>query len=357
MTPITDFGIEQRYSLQRLGRWLWICTGLIFCMIIIGGITRLTGSGLSIVDWQPITGACPPLTTQAWQTLFNAYQQTPEYQHINYTMNLTDFKSIFWLEFIHRFWGRLIGLAFLVPLSIAWWHPHLRSIWFKKLLLIWLLGALQGVVGWYMVKSGLVNDPHISQYRLILHLLLGFATYGLTLWFALQVNNHLQQYQCTGYQPSHLPYFLHQSRLQCSKIFYAILCAGYTLTFIYGGLVAGLKAGLIYNTFPTMEGHWIPREWLDLDPLWCNFFENHATVQWCHRVLAISTVTIAALFHAKYRNQPVSKLIFAAFTAQAFLGIITLLLHVPVIMGVLHQIGALIVLSVLVYGINTQRSL
>lgn len=330
MSAVSSLTVQQK----KLALWLLICTALIFIMIVIGGLTRLTGSGLSIVHWQPITGIIPPLSVEGWQTLFQDYQQSPEYQQINRGMDLQEFKSIFWLEFIHRFWGRLIGLVFLVPLVLAWQSPDLRKSFFFKLAGIWLLGGLQGVVGWYMVKSGLIHDPHVSHYRLALHLLLGFTTYGLTLHYTLQLLS------------------MHSSKKisrNFNKALYGALFGLTVLTIFYGALVAGLKAGLVYNTFPTMNGAWLPPEFLALEPLYRNFTENHAAVQWMHRILALSTLILSGLFCWLHRANRFTFLLLGVVCIQVIIGIVTLLWQVPVTLGTLHQVGALLVLSSLIF--------
>lgn len=318
----------------RLSRWLFLCAGMIVVMIILGGATRLTGSGLSIVEWRPLSGVLPPVSLEGWQELFHAYQRSPEYQQINMGMSLEDFKDIFWLEFIHRLWGRLIGVVFLVPLIISYGSVEFRSTLFPRLMCIWLLGGLQGVVGWYMVKSGLSADPHVSHYRLALHLFLGFTTYGLTVYYALNIRTPLRERTCT-------PGF--------SRMLYGILVILFGLTVFYGALVAGLKAGLMYNTFPTMNGAWVPHEWMALHPWWKNFIDNHATVQWIHRCLAVSSVITATLFGWYSRLQRGSLVIMGAFYIQAGIGIVTLVWQVPLSLGILHQAGALLVLSTLIF--------
>jgi cytochrome c oxidase assembly protein subunit 15 len=324
----------EHYMQKRITNWLFFCAGLIFMMIVLGGATRLTGSGLSIVDWKPVSGILPPLTHAGWQDLFQAYQTSPEYQKVNYDMTLEEFKGIFWLEFIHRLWGRLIGLAFLIPMVMSLRYTNLRRQVFPKLFGIWLLGGLQGVVGWYMVKSGLHKDPHVSHYRLAMHLLLGFTTYALTLMYALKLN--LQR----RIQELALP--------SSSKSISLFLLFLFGLTVFYGALVAGLKAGLIYNTFPTMDGYWLPPELIHLQPWWLNFLENHATVQWTHRILALLTTLSAILFAWQQRFNGASLWVVAAVLLQASLGIATLLYQVPVLLGVLHQAGALLILTALI---------
>lgn len=321
---------QRSFSLQ-----LYILTGMIFWMIILGGLTRLTGSGLSIIDWHPLTGILPPLNTHAWQQVFELYQSSPEYQKINYGMTLEEFKHIFWLEYIHRLWGRMIGIAFVVPLFYAGKHPTLRS-YIPKLAIIWLLGAGQGLVGWYMVKSGLVHDPHVSPYRLALHLALGLISLGALLWLALGLNK-------SSKSKTSFPLGL------------MIILVLLSLTILYGALVAGMKAGLIYNSFPLMGERWMPEEAFALKPFYSNFYQNPATVQWIHRILALSTflgiwVFIRHEFHLKQRSTTLLSLqiLGSVSIIQVMLGIITVLYQVPLLSAILHQAMGVILLATVI---------
>jgi cytochrome c oxidase assembly protein subunit 15 len=236
-------------------------------MVVLGGVTRLTGSGLSMVDWRPATGILPPLSDEAWQETFEMYQQSPEFREVNAHMDVNDFKGIFWLEFLHRLLGRLIGVAFLLPFVYFLTKGYIQAREWPKYTLMFVLGGMQGVLGWYMVKSGLVDDPHVSQYRLTAHLVAAFLIYAYMFWIALSL--------------------LYPSRSAVPHVWFGrtiAVTALITLTVISGGFVAGLKAGKIYNTFPKMGEYWIPPDFLALEPAWRNFFDNMATVQFDHRI-------------------------------------------------------------------------
>jgi len=308
-------------------------------MIMVGGATRLTHSGLSIVEWKPISGIIPPLNQSQWVEEFAKYQQFPEYKLVNATMTLPEFQSIYWMEYSHRLLGRLLGLWFGIPLLIFWVQERL-SLKLKKRTLIALgLSIGQGLMGWYMVKSGLITEPNVSPYRLTAHLALATIIYGVLFWTALEI-----------FCPSLSP--LPSKALKRIQRLSLISCITLTLTILYGSLVAGLKAGLIYNTFPLMEGQFIPSEWAFYQPLWLNFFENAAFVQWIHRWLAFSTVILVLWTAWQSWNSSTSglfrKLAYlfgASILLQATLGVSTLLLHVPITLGTLHQGMAIIVLS------------
>ena len=325
--------IENTVTHRRLSNLLLGSCFLIFVMIVIGGLTRLTGSGLSMVEWRPVTGWLPPFDLQDWQVLFESYQQSPEYLKINRGMSLAEFKNIFWLEYIHRLWGRLIGLYFFLPFIVALRTPKLRTSYVPGLLGLWLLGGLQGVLGWYMVKSGLIDDPHVSPYRLTAHFMLAVVTFALTLIMALQARSKPSVY----------------SQPMTSLI---NIIALLSITLFYGVLVAGHHAGLIYNTFPLMADQWMPQEIWFLDPWYLNLVANAATVQWVHRILASLTLVSIfgyAIFNwSKAITKPqrcglVGMMIFV--TLQFSLGLVTLLYHVPLWSALLHQACAILLLS------------
>lgn len=324
---------------KRLSFWLLVSLILIFGMVVVGGLTRLTGSGLSMVTWKPLTGFVPPLTLPDWQILFQEYQSSPEFLKVNFDMSLDDFKNIFWLEFIHRVWGRIIGIVFLIPLFLCFKSPALRRKYGLSIFAIWCLGGMQGAMGWYMVKSGLVNDPAVSHYRLAAHLLLAFLTFGLILWMYLTL------------KAKHLTF---SSQRSISPSWVVLVLGLSILTVFYGALVAGLKAGLLYNTFPTMDGAWLPDAFFDETLSWTSFFEEPGLVQWIHRCLAITTFSLIVFVWTKGRRSSCHFLNLALHTTlvcglmQVCLGIITLLLQVPVSWGVLHQAGALITLTSLI---------
>ena len=295
-------------------------------MILLGGMTRLTHSGLSIVEWQPITGIIPPLTTDDWNHLFQLYQRFPEYQQLVPRPQLNDFKFIFWMEYTHRLLGRLIGVFFFIPL--AWYWRSLSPSFKRRGCIVLTLGLLQGFAGWYMVKSGLVKDPMVSPYRLTLHLGLAFVLYGIILWMLFEVLNISQILSRTKQWP------------------YILVFSLQVLTMLYGGLIAGHKAGMIYNTFPLMEGQWLPQEWSYYQPMVINFFKNPVMVQWLHRTLALAS-WFGVLGCLLYERKPRTVMMwFTVSTLQVFLGIITLLYQVPVITATAHQGWAVVVLTI-----------
>lgn len=342
--PPTQVNATQNQQ-KKLVYWLLGTCFLIWCMIMLGGATRLTHAGLSIVEWKPITGIIPPLSHGEWLAEFAKYKQFPEYLTNNPDMTLVEFQFIFWMEFAHRFLGRLLGLAFALPLLIFWAQGHLPPFVKRRSFFALLLGAAQGFMGWYMVKSGLVKDPYVSHYRLTAHLMLAVSLFSLLLWTAFDLTKK-EHTPCDAAYSS--PYTTN-SKIQFLGL---LSCGMIILTITYGGLVAGLKAGLIYNTFPLMEGQWIPSEWLDMNPFYINFFENPTTVQWIHRCLAIKTfmlILITVIFCIKQRPHALlrraSILWIHAAALQVILGILTLLYMVPTSLGTLHQGMAVIVLA------------
>jgi cytochrome c oxidase assembly protein subunit 15 len=325
--------------------WLLVCLTLIFAMVILGGVTRLTGSGLSMVTWHP-TGALPPTSEAAWQAEFELYQQFPEYQKLNRHLTLDGFKSIFWFEYSHRMLGRLIGLVFLVPFCYFWLRKMIRPGLTPRLLVMFVLGGLQGLLGWYMVKSGLVNNPHVSQYRLSAHLLAAILIYGFILWtiFSLAFGDAYQR--------------LADSPVRGWRKASLALGGLVLLTIVSGGFVAGLKAGLIFNTFPLMGGRLIPEGIGALSPWYLNPLENMVTVQFDHRWLALTTGLLLFAWYLRGRArfaQPLPqrsfKLVGMMVIIQLALGIATLLLQVPVVLGALHQAGALLLFSAVLFNI------
>jgi cytochrome c oxidase assembly protein subunit 15 len=319
-------------------------------MIMVGGATRLTHAGLSIVEWKPITGIIPPLTQAQWLEAFGSYKQFPEYKLVNRGMNLADFQFIYFMEYFHRLLGRMMGLWFMAPLAIFWIRNQLSFRLKVRSLIALFLGLSQGILGWYMVKSGLVKDPAVSHYRLTAHLLLAIGLYGLLFWTALEIMR---------------PHVKNSAELESPLIarLSFISCAAIMLTILYGGLVAGLKAGLIYNTFPLMEGQFIPDEWAFYDPIWLNFFENAALVQCIHRWLAIST-SIFILYtswitwsQSSGKHTRTTGLIFGCTALiQVTFGVLTLLFHVPVGLGTLHQGMAVVLLSLGLYLCHMSRT-
>ena len=309
---------------------------MVAAMILLGGATRLTESGLSIVNWRPVTGILPPLSDAEWQALFAAYKTSPEFSKVNFWMTVGDFKSIYWLEYLHRLWGRLIGVVFLLPYL---WFVMRRMIpaaltW--RLGGLFMLGGAQGLVGWYMVKSGLVNEPSVSQYRLAAHLGVAFAIFGLLFWYAAV---------CLTFRPK-------RSGTGWARMGSLIILWAAAITTIWGAFVAGLDAGLAYNTFPLMGGRLVPEGLLANTPWWLNLFENTATVQFTHRVLAISTVTLVLTYWVSAQRSALSNSAQKAVTllgvlalCQLGLGIATLLTEIALPLAILHQLGALAVIT------------
>jgi cytochrome c oxidase assembly protein subunit 15 len=335
---MSDF-VDDLRGKRAVAMWLLVCCALVYGMVVLGGVTRLTGSGLSIVDWRPIMGVLPPLNEQQWQDTFELYQQSPEFQKINSHMSVDDFKGIFWLEFIHRLLGRTIGIVFLAPFLFFLAIGRIRKAEAPKYLLMFVLGGLQGVLGWYMVKSGLVNNPHVSQYRLTAHLLAAFTIYAYMFWVALDL-----LFPSSGQRP----HSLYGRSLALTGLA--------TLTVVSGGFVAGLKAGLAFNTFPLMNGKWIPDQLFALQPTWTNLFDNMVTVQFNHRVLAVTTLFAVIAYWISAGGKamaPRMKIgvhaLLAVTILQVILGISTLMMRVPVHLAATHQAVAVLVFTVAVY--------
>lgn len=319
--------------------WLLSSAFIVWCIIMLGGATRLTHSGLSMVEWRPLMGMLPPLAAEEWSRVFELYKQYPEYQKINVGMSLSEFKSIFLMEYAHRMVGRLIGGVFFLPMLWFWVKGQMPSWLKKRSLIILALGGLQGLMGWYMVKSGLIDMPEVSHYRLTAHLLLALVILGALMWTAFQLAYSNQSWQS---EP-------------LSKMAFATIGI-LIITMTFGGFVAGKKAGLIYNTYPDMGGQFLPSEWADLTPLWRNFFENDATIQFVHRWLAIvALLKVLALGLASVKRYPEHKVLHRAVSVmigtvvlQVILGILTICYQVPVSIGTLHQgVAALLLITTL----------
>jgi len=322
--------------------WLFACAIMIFVMVVLGGVTRLTHSGLSMVEWKPATGFLPPMTELVWQETFEKYQQYPEFKIKNPDMDLAGFKSIFWLEFIHRVWGRSIGIVFFVPFMFFLLKKKLDRKLIPKLITMFILGALQGVLGWFMVKSGLSDRPDVSQYRLTAHLIFAFFLYGWILWTALGL-----------LFPK--PHAFKQS-LHIYKGFLSALILLLVIAIVSGVFVAGTDAGFIYNTFPLMGESFVPKDLFIFDPWIKNFFENVVTIQFTHRVLTILIFVAIVGFWFKTLNQKLPgrtrislHCLLATVILQVTLGISTLLLVVPVPLAASHQAGALILLTAMLW--------
>jgi cytochrome c oxidase assembly protein subunit 15 len=327
--------------------WLFALCGMILVMVALGGATRLTGSGLSIMEWAPIMGTLPPLSEAEWQRLFGLYQQIPQYQLLHDGFGLDGFKQIFWLEWTHRLWGRLMGLAFAIPLAVFWvrgWLP--RGIW-PRLLGLLMLGGLQGAVGWFMVASGFEADSTaVSPYRLVVHLALALVLYAAILWTGLGLWGRPRV--------AAPPVVRGLARVTLALV---------AVTIVAGGFVAGLHAGLTYNTFPLMDGRVVPDGYAALSPGWRNVFENVPAVQFDHRLLATLTALAAVatvVAGARVRGlRPFVVPLAVAVAAQYVLGVATLLWVVPPALATAHQAVAVLLLTaalVLVHGLSDQPS-
>lgn len=333
----------QTDSRRAIALWLLVCCALIFAMVVLGGVTRLTRSGLSIVEWQPILGALPPLSEAQWEETFAKYRQTPEYLKVNLGMSLAEFKSIFWVEYAHRLLGRVIGLAFLLPFLYFLARRRIERRLVPKLAVLFVLGGLQGGLGWYMVASGLVDNPHVSPYRLTAHLGLAVLIYGYMLWLALGLLRPRTASSATTGAGRHT---------------WALLALVFVMI-LSGGFVAGTRAGFAFNTFPLMNGAWVPPGVLALEPWWRNLFENVATVQFDHRLLAYLLIAMTVGLWFSVRRIEAARraawLVYAALALQVALGIATLLWVVPIPLAAAHQAGALLVFSATIYLAHTLR--
>ena len=332
-------GERSRNAPSAIAVWLLVCCALLFVMVVVGGVTRLTHSGLSITEWQPIVGTLPPMDEANWNAAFAKYQATPEYRLVNRGMTLEAFQRIFWWEYFHRLLGRAIGVVFLLPLL---WFIARRMIpagLAPRLVGIFLLGALQGAMGWYMVQSGLVDDPRVSQLRLTAHLGLAFVIFGAMFWTALSLLD------ADARQPS--------ARVAPLARFAKALVAVVFLMVLSGGLVAGIRAGFAYNTFPLMNGQLVPPEIFMIDPWYRNFWNNMATVQFDHRLIALVLALLLPLFWWRVNAAPEASprarlgahLLLAMLLVQIALGIATLLLVVPLPLAAAHQAGAVLLFA------------
>ena len=321
------------HNSRPIAIWLFIMALLVAMMVVIGGVTRLTGSGLSMVEWRPLIGSLPPLSQAEWLRVFTLYQASPEYNEINFGMSLAEFKTIFFWEYFHRLWGRLLGLAFGVPLIYFALRKMIPSGYHAPLVVLLFLGGMQGVIGWWMVKSGLVSDPTVSQYRLATHLGMALFIYGFLLWTGFNL-----AYGKAARPSGHL----------------IGVVALVSLTIIAGAFVAGMDAGLLYNHYPLMGDGLVPVEYGEeglSDP-----FDNPASAQFHHRwiavlaVIGVLTLWRRAHHHPAIRNRGVvaGLMVLGQFT----LGIFTLLYGVPVWMGAAHQLGAVLLLGATLWCVH-----
>ena len=329
----------------------WLLTGclLIFIMVIVGGITRLTHSGLSITTYKLIEGTLPPMNEVEWQAAFNHYKQFPEYQKINTHFTLQDFKDIYFWEWLHRFIGRMIGVVFIIPFLYFLIKKQLSKATIKKAIVLLALGAFQGFLGWYMVKSGMIDRPDVSHYRLAMHLITAFLTFSYTLWVALDIIYSNFGKPVSGFNLKTL-----------LKITYLVVL----IQIIWGAFVAGLDAGLIHNFWPLMsEGKLIHETvFIEQEPVWRNFIEGKSGVQFVHRYIAY--LVVGLIFTVWYNTRKMQltpsqkkgvNLLLVIVLLQFTLGVLTLLYHVPVVLGVLHQVGAFLLLATMTFVVHRFR--
>jgi cytochrome c oxidase assembly protein subunit 15 len=309
-------------------------------MVVVGGITRLTESGLSMVRWEPVSGVVPPLTEEAWQAEFDAYRATPEYQKINRGMSLADFKDIYFWEYVHRLLGRFIGLAFALPLLWFAWKRAIPRGYGWRLSSLLVLGGMQGAIGWWMVASGLVDRPEVSHIRLAVHLLLALFILGLLVWTALDLRN-------PGSRPAKLPV----------SAAWALSLLG--LQLMFGAYVAGLDAGYAFNSWPKMGDEWFPSGTQMLQPFFANFVDNPIVVQFVHRWLAwvvAGAAILLAIFAWDRGARPAAAAVMVTLTAQITLGVLTLLTGVELWIAVAHQGMAALLLAAIVAAAHTLGS-
>jgi cytochrome c oxidase assembly protein subunit 15 len=334
---------------RALRLWLAGIAFLIVAMILVGGATRLTESGLSITEWQPVMGTIPPLSEADWQEAFTAYQQIPQYTELNRGMSLDEFKTIYWWEWTHRFLGRLIGVVFFVPFIVFWAAGYIPRALLPRLIGLFVLGGLQGAIGWYMVKSGLVDRTSVSQYRLMVHFGFAVAILGYTLWLLFDLG--------TSAQIRHV-----RAGIGATSWVSALVLALIFVQLLSGALVAGLDAGMGYNTWPLIDGAFIPSGLGTATPWYLNLFENGLAVQFNHRMLgyAVVVTTLAQAIWLAFWRAP-QPLLGAASTLavlsvlQATLGVWTLLLAVPIELGIAHQAGAILVFATALYHLWLTR--
>ncbi|MFO7892725.1 MAG: COX15/CtaA family protein [Longimicrobiales bacterium] len=337
---------------RHLRTWFWAVAGMTLGVLIVGGITRLTQSGLSIVDWDPFVGVIPPLTEADWQRVFDRYRQFPEYQQLRQGMTLHEFKIIFFWEYLHRLLARAIGVVFLVPFVFFWLRGYFNRPLLWRALALFGLGAAQGVMGWLMVASGLVDRPSVSHYRLAAHLSLAFLIFGFATWLARDMS-------------------VEKSRVRVTDATRRLMRRGLTaigvvfaLQVVWGAFVAGLKAGRYHNTFPLMDGRLVPPSLYWLEPTVLNFFQNPVAVQWMHRVLgtvlgllAIGVYVLVRQSDADAHSRRLNTVFFGGILLQYLLGVLTLVYFVPVSLAVIHQAAAMILFGVWVWWWHHVREL
>ena len=325
--------------------WLLAVAAMVWVMVGLGGATRLSGSGLSIMEWAPLSGTLPPMSDAEWQRLYDLYRTIPQYALVNRGFGMEGFRQIFWLEYVHRLWGRLIGLAFALPLAWFWLRGSLPGALRPRLLLLLGLGGLQGLIGWFMVASGFdAGRVAVSPYRLVIHLGLAFLIFALLVWSALDL---------LAPAPASTP----PATRRLVRLAFGLAAA----TMLAGGFVAGIRAGLDYNSFPLMDGRLVPSGYLAHEPWWRAGFEHVATVQFNHRLLATATLVVgtvaAAMAWPVHALRPAMSLFLLAIVAQYALGIATLLAVVPVGLGTAHQVLAVGVLAAGLVAVHATRAL
>lgn len=352
-TTASDWRLEIPEDRRRhLQTWFWAVAGMTLSVLIVGGITRLTQSGLSIVDWDPFVGVIPPLTEADWERVFSRYRQFPEYQQLREGMTLHQFKVIFFWEYLHRLLARSIGLVFLVPFIFFWLRKYFNRPLLWRALALFGLGAAQGVMGWLMVASGLVDRPSVSHYRLAAHLSLAFLIFGLATWLAREMAVTGRRTRVT------------EGTRRMMRLGLGVVGVVFGLQVVWGAFVAGLKAGRYHNTFPLMEGKLVPPTLYWLEPALVNFVQNPVAVQWVHRVLG----TVLGLLVMGFAWQVLrsdadahSRRLNAAFLAlilvQYLLGVLTLVLFVPVALAVIHQATAMVLFGIWVWWWHHVREL
>ncbi|MEZ5759347.1 MAG: COX15/CtaA family protein [Emcibacteraceae bacterium] len=330
---------------RHVAIWLFIVCAFVFAMVVVGGVTRLTESGLSMVNWEPISGVIPPLNDQQWTTEFEAYKQYPEYQKVNKGMSLDEFKSIFYWEYSHRLLGRLIGILFAVPFFIFMARRKVKRALKPHLWTMLILGGCQGLLGWWMVKSGLIDRPDVSHYRLTAHLGLAILIYIYMFWVALRLVMPIKEK--TFYRPTKL------------AAFYVVIIF---IQILLGGLVAGLNAGLVSDTWPLMFGSLIPDGLLGNNPWYSNLLDNPLTLHFEHRTFAYAVLIVAVTLWWKLHNENSRSVRIASFLVlltillQITLGVLTVVNMVPIPLAAAHQIGAVLTLSAALFLLNRVRS-
>ncbi len=318
---------------QKIRNWLYFTAFMVFAMAVIGAVTRLTESGLSMVEWKPLIGAIPPLNAAEWERVFELYKQTPEFQQKNSWMELGDFKNIFFWEWLHRFWGRMIGLVFALPLAWFWIRKQIPQGYKAKFLGVLALGASQGVLGWYMVMSGLADRPEVSHFRLAAHLGLALVIFCALLWLAFD------------FTPSK-----REAGTFCEKRHGWIAFVLLSTTVLWGAFTAGLDGGMVYNTWPMMDAHWMPPEVTGI----FSVLHEPGAVQFVHRWLAIAAFLAIITFAVRMKYHPLMAMAFV----QVGLGIATVMSQVVIPVAALHQAGAMILLALMIrqlHGLHRAR--